>query len=321
MGQRPYADFFYHQLPLHLYVLSLASSVAPHSLYLHRLPALLAVAGTGGVLYLLTARLTSPAVAALTAAVYYAMPLQNLALLVLPNSPMLFFCTCAMLLMLFDDRAGRVTLGAVCLLVAVLWKPLALATVVIIGLLLLRDRSQRWKLVPMTLVLAIGAVASLVVLHVLSRGGFDELLALQLHRYTHKTGFEIMQHYTTVAALLKRIGVRSFLDWNIQSHFRAFEGHRAIVLLTARGGRVAPVEGQSGCPAGNRTPARPLAGGAVPVLALRVGARMGPLSPSVPAAPRHPDGALLPPRAGGTAAARSHRRQARVGVGRWSSRR
>src|SRR5262245_40949609 len=129
MGQRPYDDFFYHQLPLHLYVLSFVSSVAPDSLYLHRLPALLAVAATGGVLYVLTARLTSSAVAALAAAVYYAMPLQHLALLVLPNSPMLFFSTSAILLMLLDDRPARVTLGAVCFLLAVLWKPLALATV------------------------------------------------------------------------------------------------------------------------------------------------------------------------------------------------
>jgi 4-amino-4-deoxy-L-arabinose transferase-like glycosyltransferase len=236
MGQRPYADFFYHQLPLHLYVLSLVSSVAPDSLYLHRLPALLAVAATGGVLYLLTARLASSAVAALAAAVYYAMPLQHLALLVLPNSPMLLFSTSAILLILLDERPARVTLGAVCLLLAVLWKPLALATVVIIGLLLLLDRAQRWKLVPMILVLATGAVASLVALHVLSRGGFTELLALQLHRYSRKTGFEIMQHYTTVAPLMKRLGVRSFLGWNVQSHFLAFQGHSAIVLLTAAAG-------------------------------------------------------------------------------------
>jgi hypothetical protein len=235
-GQRPYVDFFYHQLPFHLYSFAAIASVAPESLFLHRLPSLLSVAATGGVVYLIAARLASPAVAILAAALYYAMPLQPLALLVLPNSPMLLFSTTAVLLLLLHDSRRAVWGGAVSLFLAVLWKPLALATVVMIGILLLADRSRRWKLVPVAVVLALGGVVSLAALHVLTDGAFTELLKLQYDRYSRKTGFEIMQHYSTVQVLLRRMRVRSFLDWNIQSHFIAFDQHKALFLFTGVAG-------------------------------------------------------------------------------------
>jgi hypothetical protein len=235
-GQRPYVDFFYHQLPFHLYALAAVATVAPESLYLHRLPSLLSVAATGGVLYLIAARLASPAVAVLAAALYYAMPLQVVALLVMPNSPMLLFSTVAVWLILFHDRPAAVVAGALSLLVAVLWKPLALSTVVVVGVLLLVDRAQRWKLVPVGLVLAAGGAASLAALHALTQGAFTELLALQYHRYSRKTGFTIMQQYSTVQALLERMHVRSFFAWNVQSHFKAFAEHKALFLLTGVAG-------------------------------------------------------------------------------------
>jgi hypothetical protein len=235
-GQRPYVDFFYHQLPVHLYALAGIATLAPESLYMHRLPSLISVAATGGVLYLIAARLASPAVAVLAAALYYAMPLQPLALLVLPNSPMLFFSTLAVWLILLHDGRRAVWLGAVSLLFAILWKPLAFATAIMIGILVLLDRTQRWKLVPMTVVLAVGGLASLAALHVLTQGAFTELLALQYHRYSRKTGFEIMQQYSTVQVLLRRMGVTSFLGWNIKSHFIAFDQHKALFLFTGAAG-------------------------------------------------------------------------------------
>jgi hypothetical protein len=145
---------------------------------------------------------------------------------------MLLFSTTAVLLILLHDSRRAVWAGAVSLLLAVLWKPLALATIVMIGILLLIDRAQRWKLVPVGVVLALGGVASLAALHVLTGGAFTELLALQFHRYFHKTGFEIMQHYSTVHTLLRRMNVDSFLGWNIKSHFIAFDQHRALYIIT-----------------------------------------------------------------------------------------
>lgn len=235
-GQRPYVDFFYHQLPFHLYGYAGIASVWPESLYMHRLPSLLAVAATGGIVYLIAARLASPAFAVLAAALYYAMPLQPLALLVLPNSPMLLLSTIAVWLILLHERRNMVWLGAVSLLAAILWKPLALATAIMIGILLLLDRTQRWKLVPICVVLGIGGLASLAALHVLSQGAFTELLALQYHRYSRKTGFTIMQQYSTVQVLLRRMDVASFLDWNIQSHLIAFDQHEALFLFTGVAG-------------------------------------------------------------------------------------
>lgn len=236
MGKRPYVDFFYHQLPLHLFGLSFISSIASESVFLHRLPSLFAVAATGGFLYLLAARLASPSVAALSAALYYSVPLQHLALLVLPNAPMMFFSTCSIYLILFRDRATPLILGAGCLLLAVLLKPLALATAVVIVVLLILDPTQRWKLTPLTLVLTVGGLLSFLGLHLLSQGAFTDLLELQLDRYTRKTGFQMMQRFTTVPLLLDQLGVRSFLAWNLDSHFRAFSGNNVPILASAVGG-------------------------------------------------------------------------------------
>ncbi len=233
LGMRPYVDFFYHQLPLHMLLLSLISPLSPDSLFLHRLPSLLAIAATGWVVYRIGRRMAPASTALMAVALFYFVPLQFHGLLAMPNGLMMFFSTLSVYLIVFREEQRWVILGSVCLVIAVLFKPLALATLAAIALTLFLQADQRRKLRPVMLIVALGGFSSWLLLHILSEGYFTEMLGLQLHRYTYKTFFERMTGFTAIHDRVPFLSLTSFFSWNLYSHAQAFSSANLGILVTA----------------------------------------------------------------------------------------
>ncbi len=217
-GWVPYRDFFYHQFPTQLYFFSWISRIAPDSLFLYRFPSLLSVAGTGWVVHRVALRLVPPPAATFAAFLYYAAPIQYHGMLAIPNGPALFFSSLAVYGVLFHDDRKSVLLGSASLVLAVLVKPLALATILVIGLSLLFDRAQRRKLLPFAAVVGAGGLASFAFLHWLSDGYFTGLLTLLMHPDFSRAIFEAWSSFSLARDVFEQEQIRSFLAWNLHMH-------------------------------------------------------------------------------------------------------
>ncbi len=231
-GETPYVDFFYHQPPLHLYVLAAMSHLDPYSVFLHRLPSLVATAASGGFLYAIARRIGPPRAAVASVALFYWNPLQTFDLLALPEAPMLLFSLAGVYGVVFREERRWVVLGAASLVVSVLFKPLSLATIAAVGTTLALRPEQRWKLLPFTTVIAAGGIASWVVLHVATDGVFSELLGVTFDRYTRKTWFRRLQALTGLQAMVPAFFTRSPMRFALFSHLLAAV-YLSLALLPA----------------------------------------------------------------------------------------
>ena len=188
-GQVPFRDFFYHQPPLHLALLALLPT--DHIVW-GRAASLLATALSGRVLFEIARGLfpvASPA-ALLPVALFYFAALQAYGSMALPNAWMLLFALLAAWLTL--DRE-RVVGGAAAMVVAVLFKPIAIPLIFALLLALASVPARRREVVPLAATIGAGALLSYAVLHLTSDGAFSDLVRLQAARYADETLLDILK--------------------------------------------------------------------------------------------------------------------------------
>ncbi len=220
-GETPFVDFFYHQPPLYPLTLAAFASAAPESLPAYRLLSLLATALTGLLTFRIARRLLPPAFALCAALLLWVTPVQYFGLVALPNALMVALSTAGLLLVFFRRGYAATAAGGVLLALAILYKPLAVATALAAAGALLAARDGRRLLV---LALAGGATGAggWLALHLWSGGVFSDLLALQLTRYAGKSGFALMASYPPFADLVQHLEIGSAVGWNLYEHRRTF---------------------------------------------------------------------------------------------------
>jgi len=221
-GQRPYVDFFYHQTPLYPYTLAWVGAVAPDSLFAYRLPSLLATALCGLAVYAFARRLMPAPAALLAPVLFFYPPLQWFGLVALPNAIMLLLSTLGVLLVFAGRRRGTLALGSAVLVLAVLYKPLAIAAVIAVGAFLVAAPSQRRKVPVVALTGAAAGAAAWALLHLASDGGFTRMLLLQAGRYSGRGGFEIMSSFAPFQAVMAEHGIETAFQWNVHEHTRTY---------------------------------------------------------------------------------------------------
>jgi hypothetical protein len=221
-GQRPYADFFHHQTPLYLYALALFSFVSPGSLFVHRLPSLLATGASGLVIFQAGRRLSSAGAGLAAQLLFYFASLQQYGLLAMPNALMELLVVVGVVGLVFHDRRWSALSGAIALFASLLVKPLSLPVVLAVGLILLAapDRARKTMLL-----VAVGLVigfAAWGALHYISDGAFTEVLRVQVSRISDKRGFEALSHTSGLRAAAAARGVETAIGWNLSEHRMAF---------------------------------------------------------------------------------------------------
>ncbi len=242
-GARPYADFFYHQFPLHLYLYAGLAHLAPDSVFLHRLVSLVATLAAGLVVYALAARLLAPWAAVAATALFYFAPIQHHAVLAMPNGLMML-CTLLGVWCIATRSGPRAdALGGAALVLAVLLKPLAISAVAAVGLVLLLRGDSRARLPRVAAVVAAGGLVAWGALHLLSGGTFTELLLLQAQRFAAGSEFRPLESFGGVAEATSQGAVSSALRWNWHTHVSAFTSALGpllsanfLLLLAAAGG-------------------------------------------------------------------------------------
>jgi hypothetical protein len=221
-GKHPYADFPHHQTPLYIYALAAFSMPAPSSLFLHRLPSLVATGGSGLVIFLAGGRLAPTGAALAAQGLFYFASLQQYGMLAIPNALMELFVALGMFGVVFREGRSAVLAGAMVLVASLLVKPLSLPVVLAAGLTLLSERHQRRKL---TLLVAAGLSTGLAAwgaLHLASDGAFTELVRLQVARIAVKGGFDLLSHMSGLRLAAAERGVDTALGWNLSEHRMAF---------------------------------------------------------------------------------------------------
>ncbi|MDJ0787612.1 MAG: glycosyltransferase family 39 protein [Myxococcota bacterium] len=221
-GELPYRDFFYHQTPLYPLTLAALTAPAPDSLFAHRLPSLLATLATGWLVFRLAGAMAGGAVALLAMVLFYTAPLQYFGLVAAPNAAMLLAATAGVACIAVARGRGAVLAGGAIFAVALLLKPIAIATATGVGLFLLLSREQRWKLGWAVLGGAGCGAAAWLTLDWGSAGAFTELLALQASRHGEAAGFELMRQYPSVGGPAASNGIETLLGWNLHQHVQTF---------------------------------------------------------------------------------------------------
>ena len=235
-GQLPYRDFFYHQPPLYPFTLAASAGLAPDSLFLYRLPSLLAVALCGLLVHRIALQLMSGTGAVLAALLFYTAPLQYFDLLAMPNALMLVSATAALYLVWFTERRSAVALGALLFAVSMLYKPISIATALAAGVALAWHRERRRSLAWATAVGAVGLGLAWALLDRLSEGAFTDLLALQGLRHAEGSGFELVKQFPDIGGTIEQLGIGSAIEWNFRQHARIFlsiSGPNPLFPLTA----------------------------------------------------------------------------------------
>jgi hypothetical protein len=190
-GEAPFRDFFYQQPPLQLYVLSLLPT--DHFWY-GRMLSLAWLAVSGGLLFLIARRHLpgSPPAAALAAGLFYFAGIQYWGLLALPNAAMLAFSLLGVYFVFSAERA-RPRLGAVCLAVSILFKPLTIVVFLAAAGALLATPSRRRELSAFVGTFAACVLLSLAALQLATAGAFADLLRQQGWRYAHRSGLDLLR--------------------------------------------------------------------------------------------------------------------------------
>lgn len=221
-GELPYRDFFCHQTPLYLFTLAAIGYVFPHSLFAMRFLSLASTALAGVFVYRIAARLTPRGAAIAAALMFYVVPIQFYGLLAMPAPVMLLCQVAGTYYVLFRQHRARVVWGSVLLVLAILFKPLALAGGIAVGVVLLASPHQRRK-VPW--VLSTGVLATIVALGVfdwVTDGSFLRMMLLQARRYADKGGFDVMMEFLPFRHAAEGYQVGTAVEWNVRQHEMTF---------------------------------------------------------------------------------------------------
>ena len=240
-GQRIYVDFFAHQTPLHPLTLSSIARFEPQTVWIYRLPSLLALALCGVVVHRWARHSTSGAVALLAMLLFYSAPLQYFDLLALPYAAMLLASTLGLHLIWNGTRRPTAALGGVLFAVAILYKPIAVGAALATGIALLASSERRHRLVEASTGGALALAGAWLLLDAWSLGGFSELLTLQARRHVAGGGFELMRQFGDVGGTALRQGIESAREWNLREHVQTFLGpagrvaHLPLLALAVAG--------------------------------------------------------------------------------------
>jgi 4-amino-4-deoxy-L-arabinose transferase-like glycosyltransferase len=214
-GEIPHRDFFLHQPALYPATLAALVWGNPSSLTPYRLVSLVVTAITAWLVFLLARRALSDGAGLAALALFLFHPLQYFGLIAYPNALMVLLAVAGFCLAIFPGSRRHVALAGVCLALSVLFKPVSLSTVLAVVLALLLSRQGRRRLPVLLGSLAGAGLGVTLVLTWISRGGFAQLLHLQVLRLFKGGGFEIMQGMERFQGIMDGAGVSSSLAWNL----------------------------------------------------------------------------------------------------------
>ncbi len=220
-GKRPMQDFFSHQPPVYPAVLAALSPAGTATLWGARLLSALCWCAVAVMLFRLARSYLAVGAAALAGITLLLTPLGlGFGRAALPNALMVALSTSAFLLAHRSDKRRHVIAAGVLLTLAMLVKPLALATAAALALWFVFD--GRWRaLAILTITGVVSAACAWVLLDVGSEGGFTELVRLQLTRFHHAQGFDLLRQYAPFAQHIDSRGLDTALAWNLAEHRRA----------------------------------------------------------------------------------------------------
>jgi 4-amino-4-deoxy-L-arabinose transferase-like glycosyltransferase len=219
-GKLPMVDFFSHQPPLYPALLAVLELAGAGTLWGARFLSALCWCAAAVIVFRLARTYLGAGASALAC---FAVLLTPLGLyfgrVALPNAPMVALTVTAFLLAGRDGGRKRLVAAGVVITLAVLIKPLALAPAIALALWLALGR--RWRaLALLTVTGAVGAASAWLLLDLAGDGGFTELVRLQLTRFRHAQGFELVRQYGPFAQLTDARGIDTALAWNLAEHRR-----------------------------------------------------------------------------------------------------
>ncbi len=227
-GEVPFRDFFLQQPPLYVYAVALLPT---SHLWPARLLSLLAAAATGYGVFRLGRRIfgadsTAPLVAL---ALFLFSGLQYYELLAMPNACMLLLALVAAWLLLARSRGrGPAVAAGVCLALAILAKPLALALYPAFLCAFGGDPAGRRRLLSMTAAMAVVGLGAWAFWHVQSDGAFTELVRLQGSRMLRRPTIE---SYRELPGFRTWIDDASALGFTFRAYRDAFLGANGLLVL------------------------------------------------------------------------------------------
>ena len=221
-GKVPYVDFFHHQTPLYLYALALWGKLFGNTLLAYRLLSMFALCGVAFFIFKISKAYTKKYFAVLTALLFYFAPLLHYGKLALPNSIMLLCSVAAIYLVLQKKSWQSFFLAGFLLACAILLKPIALSTGLATGLTLIIARVGLKKILLFITGGLSLALTSLIGFHFITGGLFTAVLSLQANRHWHNSGYEILNTYPFFVDRLKERGLKTVVEFNLDSHFTSF---------------------------------------------------------------------------------------------------
>lgn len=221
-GKIPCKDFFSHQPPLYPIILSIFTSYFPNSLFMHRFLSLLSTAITGILVFLISRRFVSDKIAVFSTVLFYFAPLQHYSKLALPYGPMILFSTLAFYLLLIENRARYTLLSSICMVIAILLKPIAISTFFSFALILFLLKKYRGKLKPFLLTFVVAMLFIFLLMNIWTEGNILKLIEAQTVRSINFSGFEFAKGIRSFNNLLYENNIHSAIEWNLYSHKHTF---------------------------------------------------------------------------------------------------
>lgn len=180
-GLRPYADFPHHEMPLFLYLLALSGRIFGQTIFGYRMLSVVSLAGSGFLVFRFTQPLVGPVPALVAQATFLFLPLHELSVAAIPETPTIFFLLLGSVLSFTEDRRWAGVAGGAAFAVSLLIKPTGLGLVAAAVLSLAAGR--RWQRI---VDLAVGGVVASVIglaLTIAACGApFVDVLLFQLGR-------------------------------------------------------------------------------------------------------------------------------------------
>ena len=217
-GEVPFRDFFYHQPAYYLYLLSWLPEPTAQSIWLYRLPGLIGIWVTGGVLYFIAKDGLNLRLAILAPVVFYACLLLAPGVQALPHGLMILGTALGFYLILVRGGRLHIIVGATLMAVAVCLKPLAISAVIAMAFTLLILPENRKHFILYLLTVALVGTLGILGMHLLSDGGFTHALTLQLSRTSSQSGVQIMKSLPGLSADMDTLGEVSSILFNVAGH-------------------------------------------------------------------------------------------------------
>lgn len=195
-GEVPFVDFFYHQPPLHLYLLAAWGKLFGQTVFVYRLLSVASIGLSGVLLFVIIRPFCGPLPALVAQAIFLFSPSQVHALAAVAEVPMVTAILLGAALLFVGERRWSAYAAGVAFVAAILIKPTCLPMVAAAALSLVYARDWR-RLGDLALAGVVAAVAGLAWTMWLSDGIFTEILRFQA---------------------LERIGTRAGM-WSIDSGF------------------------------------------------------------------------------------------------------